>query len=460
MFNLKSIGLIFKILLITIISFKALAEERILSLQPYLSGPDLLEESKTNFQYVWFQKYLEKENGNYIDLPLDYNNPKLGTISIYYYTLAPFDPLKPSFIFFQGGPGGASHFMNEIFGEITEWNIIQLDYRGIGFSFPSNVETLRNTDYFSSEIVARDAYEIIKKMGIEKVSVYGHSYGTMLATIFSSLYPSVTQATVLEGTVFSGENLWNSYYRRKILQRFFDKLLKETKEKILYFSNLDINPTWFSDMGQQEMYSPNFESKLLSSLNNLLNKSEEEIIEELKMNNNRISSFLKDSLFFSSHFFNHIACKELDLSKSYSSFSFIFRDNKLTEFNDLNGKQNCDYLGVTEDKVNRYSALNYKLTKPVTYFQGTTDGATTADQSVKHYKFASIGPAQIYFAPKEGHSPLLNLLTPQTSLDPQKGQNLLFKALKGEHMNKAELMEFRKSEKNGAKWTATSKLSK
>lgn len=421
-------------------------------LDPYKSGPELFEYAKS---LDWIKYTLSKEHGHYIELPLDYNNPKAGNISIYYYTLAPIDLAKPTFIFFQGGPGASAHFMNELFEKLSSWNVIQLDYRGIGFSYPTNLEELRNPKYFSSEFVARDAFEIIKSLGISSVSVYGHSYGTMVATIFSSLYPEVVNATVLEGTIFTSNDLWNSSYRRKILQRIFDKLPKETKEKILYYSNLNAYPPWFSVIGQREMYNSNFEKTFIEKINSILFKnSDSEIVDELK-EMAKASIFNEDDNFFSTHFFSHIACKEINLRNENANFYFVFNGNNLIDYKSNSGSETCDFLGIKLEDSKPYQSTEYKLSKPVTYFLGGKDGATTAEQGVHHFKFSNTGSAQIFIAPQAGHMPLLGLFNESTETERKIAVTLLNKALLGNYIPLEDFNTIRGHDLQG--WVVTSK---
>lgn len=139
------------------------------------------------------------------------------------------------------------------------------------------------------------------------------------------------------------------------------RLSLKTKDKILHYSSMEINPTWFSDMGQGAMYSGHFEESFLEDLNKLLSKTEESLLFQLKSNaESNISSFTKDSEFFSAHFFSHIACKEINFFKENSTFGFVFKGEKLVDANEPIGKLNCDFLGITTEQVRPYSALHYK----------------------------------------------------------------------------------------------------
>ena len=52
------------------------------------------------------------ESGFYVSVPVDYKNPLRGQTKIYVHFQKPFRANLPTFAFFNGGPGQASHFPN------------------------------------------------------------------------------------------------------------------------------------------------------------------------------------------------------------------------------------------------------------------------------------------------------------------------------------------------------------
>jgi proline iminopeptidase len=425
----------------------SLADESV----PFVSGKALREATLSSSMKPYFQT----EMGDYIDVPLDYNDLTQGKISIYYYLNAPLDLNKPTMVYFQGGPGGASHMAHQ-FEELTDWNVIYLDYRGIGFSFPETMNILKTTRYFTSEFVARDTHSILTHLGVKKVSVYGHSYGTVVATIFASLFSEMTKAVVLEGTVFNGEeDLWNASHRQKILQKYFDQLPLEIKVKILQYSNhSQVNPAWFSRMAQRFMYSSNFKQILTEALKGLFEKPEDEIIPSLAVDND-IDLKYTASPFFSEYFFFQIACKELSGQSPHASFGFIFKDEKLTPAENRQTAQGCKDLGIGPELIKTYSSLNYPIAAPVTYFQGAMDGATVAPHAIWHYKNTAKNSAQLFISKNAGHGPMTELLTGQDLADHQVALALTRLALNGQILTKATFKELKKQ--NLSNWVMTSK---
>lgn len=430
-------------LLVFISTQVSLAEK---ATMPYVSGKTLREATRPAY---------DAEVGDYIDLPLDYNDLSQGKISVYYYLSAPLDLNKPTMIFFQGGPGGASHMVSQ-FDDLTDWNVVHLDYRGIGFSYPETLEILKTTRYFTSEFVARDAREVLTHLGVKKVSVYGHSYGTVVATIFASLFPEITKAVVLEGTVFRGEeDLWAASHRQKILQKYFDHLPMKMKIKILQYSNHpQANPTWFSRKAQSLMYSANFKEIFTEFLTVLLTKPEDELL-PLLASDNDIELTYTGTVFFSEYFFFQITCKELSGQSPHASFGFTFKGEKLVPAENIKTAQGCKELGIGTNLIKTYSSLNYPISAPVTYFQGTMDGATVAPHTIWHYKGAAQNAAQLFISKNAGHGPMYDLLSNKDSSDHQTAVALTRIALNGQILKKAEFKELKKE--NLSNWVMTSK---
>lgn len=246
----------------------------------------------------------------------------------------------------------------------------------------------------------------MKSLGISKVSVYGHSYGTLVATIFTHFFPQYVTGTVLEGVIFDGtNNLWISHHRIHILQRFFNALSEEIQQTILNL-NTDprLPPDWFSRLAQKRMYSANFKSTLLEELRNL--QSTDPTIFDLalqKITQSIDESFaVTENSFFSAFFFHHIGCQELSMTQAYWSAEF---KNKTLVPTEKNWKSTCDQIpGI--DPTQTYRSVQYPITTPVTYIQGTMDGATDATSAIKHYKHVARGQAQIFLVVGEGHAPL------------------------------------------------------
>lgn len=434
-----------------VLSFNALAENQ--NEKYYISGKQMREFSLSAMDV---DLSLAREIGRYVDVPLDYNNPAEGQTAIYYHTKTVFNKNKPTMIYFQGGPGGSGHNAHQFDQLMNEWNVVFFDYRGIAFSSPETFEILKNPNYYTSEITARDAREVLRHLGVDQVSVYGHSYGTVVATIFSSLFPEITRAVVLEGTVFHGQHdLWAAPHRQKILQKYFDRLPKELKDKILYYSNLPMaNPTWFATTAQQWMYDNDALTRFENHLKEFFAKPESDIISLVSARFDMGLDYFP-STSFSSYYYFHIFCKELSGFNVISNFEFAFNNGRLVQFENSFSLKACEKLNINPDSIQTFSAKNHPITVPVTYFQGTTDGATVAPHSVWHYKKTAKSSAQLFLRKNSGHMPIDTLLEAQKSADHEKALALVKMALKGQILKPVDFKKFK--EQNLSDWVMTSK---
>lgn len=395
-----------------IYSFHVFASDTVVT-TPSLPFDDCFKESYISGEecYVNHNKPEYSVSGwQFLEVPINYQNKDLGKTKISYRLSSNFSLDRKTVVYFNGGPGGTSY--NTDFNLLDDVNVIYLNQRGAAFSRPETKDLFLNQDYYSSENTARDALEIVKHLGVGQVTAYGMSYGTVPATIFGSLFKEHTRNVILEGVVFDGQSrLWYGSHRIKIVQRYFDRLDPKLKESVLkYNRHPEVFAGWFSALAQQLMYDSNFEQKMTSELRNIFypnisaEQKEARIIENLKRYSYSQAGDGSDFIYFSPTMFNFIACKELSAKNELSSFYAVFNEkNKLVPYTKNIADTNyCEKLNITKSET--YSALNYPIEVPVYYFQGTTDGATTAEYAIWHYKKSAKGRAQLVLAKKEGHA--------------------------------------------------------
>lgn len=138
---------------------------------------------------------------------------------------------------------------------------------------------------------------------------------------------------------------------------------------------------------------------------------EKAIIEKLKYYSFNNIDEGNDLIFFSPTMFTFIGCKELSSGEDYSTFYAVFNEkNILTPFKKPSDTLNfCEKLGVKKSKT--YFATDYPIHVPVYYFQGTTDGATTAENAIWHYKHVAKAHAQLILSKNYGHAPVITNLS-------------------------------------------------
>ena len=152
--------------------------------------------------------------------------------------------------------------------------------RGISCSKPLTENLFLDSRFYSSENTAKDAKAIIDFLGIKKAVIYGQSYGTVPATIFASLFKSKTEALIIEGVIYEGnESLWHSRVKKDLLQQFFDKQPDDIKLKILNLSQSGKLPkTWFSKLGGMMLYMNDGISTFQTFFDNIISLEENDFI--------------------------------------------------------------------------------------------------------------------------------------------------------------------------------------
>ncbi len=127
-------------------------------------------------------------------------------------------------VVFAGGPGdsmvaGLDRRLGYFLPRVGQRGLIFIDARGTGTSKPrlncpstlARIEDLTrcyhrwdqevDLDEFGSAAHVQDAAAVLDAVGLDRVAIYGVSYGTHLATEFARLYPERVEALVLDSPV-------------------------------------------------------------------------------------------------------------------------------------------------------------------------------------------------------------------------------------------------------------------
>lgn len=104
------------------------------------------------------------------------------------------NPEGPAIVFLHGGPGGGGDTNARRFFDPARWRIILLDQRGCGRSRP-HAELANNTTWHLID----DIEAIRARLGIERWSVFGGSWGSTLSLLYAQAHPARVRSLVLRG---------------------------------------------------------------------------------------------------------------------------------------------------------------------------------------------------------------------------------------------------------------------
>lgn len=121
---------------------------------------------------------------------------------------------NPPIIFIHGGPSGnATLFESTTAQQLADkgFHVIVYDRRGEGRSKDDHA-TMTFRESFD------DLRELYKKYNLKKAIILGHSFGGIIATLFTDQYPEKVNSLILAGALFSQQDT-------------YDYILKQAKEK-------------------------------------------------------------------------------------------------------------------------------------------------------------------------------------------------------------------------------------
>jgi proline iminopeptidase len=122
---------------------------------------------------------------------------------------------KTPILFFHGGPGSWYKPKHKIAFEPEQHQVIFFDQRGIGNSIPYG--KLENN---TTQTLIQDAVKILDHLDIERVFVFGGSWGSTLALLFTIEHQSKVEATIING-VFTGSSTEIDYLTEGRGRRFY-----------------------------------------------------------------------------------------------------------------------------------------------------------------------------------------------------------------------------------------------
>ena len=112
-------------------------------------------------------------------------------------------------IFIHGGPGGHCRSEHHSLFDPNIFRSIIFDQRGCGKSTPYGACENNTTHDLISDIKL-----ILSKLNIEKVNIYGGSWGSTLALLFAETYPHLVHSLVLRGIFLCRKKDIQWFYQR------------------------------------------------------------------------------------------------------------------------------------------------------------------------------------------------------------------------------------------------------
>lgn len=107
--------------------------------------------------------------------------------------------------FFAGGPGNSHDYMQGNFGQYHTTNqVVFIDMLGRGKS-----DNAKDVSEYSVENDVAITEAVRKKLGLGKIALVGHSYGTVVAQAYAIAYPDQVTKMVLINGFHSGE-MWQA----------------------------------------------------------------------------------------------------------------------------------------------------------------------------------------------------------------------------------------------------------
>ena len=137
---------------------------------------------------------------------------------------------RPAIIFIHGGPSGNSTLFEATTAQFLAdkgFYVIVYDRRGEGRSIDS-------TATFTYQEAFNDLNKIYSIYKIEKANIIGHSFGGLVATLYSDKYPEKVKSLVLAGALFSQQDTYNHILKsvRQIYQIKNDSLMLKKVDEV------------------------------------------------------------------------------------------------------------------------------------------------------------------------------------------------------------------------------------
>jgi proline iminopeptidase len=246
-------------------------------------------------------------------------------------------------IFIHGGPSGNA----TLFEGTTAQKLADLGFYVIAYDRRGEGRSKDTTATFTYDEAFRDLNSIYKKYNIKKATLLAHSFGGLVATLYTEKYPQNVSALVLVGALFSQQETYDHILNSLKISHKGDS---KTLNKIAYVERLNKNSAGYrkhcfdlaSDDDYFKMPNPTKESKKLYAnyekgdffKTNIRNKNAPLLFyQNEKQNNIDTRSSLKK-----------IKAKGISIFAIYGKDDGIFSTTQINSIKNLVGENHFDLL--------------------------------------------------------------------------------------------------------------------
>jgi len=153
------------------------------------------------------------------------------------------NPKAKPVLFLHGGPGGGFRKTDKRFFNPKKFNVIFFDQRGCGKSKP--FASLKNN---KTANLVEDCKKLLAFLGLEKVFLFGGSWGSTLGLCYAIKYPETVSGMLLRGIFLSNSQDLDYFIEGparemfpKQWQRFIENVPKTERRQIVEFYAKKIN---------------------------------------------------------------------------------------------------------------------------------------------------------------------------------------------------------------------------
>ena len=155
---------------------------------------------------------------------------RLPEVTLHYQTMGRGEPV----LILSGGPGAPSAYLEPVYSDVARHaRAILLDQRGTGRSALKRIDSTTLT----LRLAVDDIEAVRKRLGVEKLTLLGHSWGGQLAMAYTVAYPTRVHALILVGSAGAGPGLG-----KEISEKLKARLTPLDVESIRYWAAQLGNP--------------------------------------------------------------------------------------------------------------------------------------------------------------------------------------------------------------------------